>query len=630
MKNPLILLSFSIAFFLMSSQSANSSQHIIMEVVLENDSIIHEVMVPVELNNVTVGGEIGRRIDITTYNNLLKLDIERDFLAPCRERNQPGGYVGLGKLIDASVKLAYYSKNPKVLELKQDLINVVTKTQEEDGYIGMLKEDARMWKLWDIHEMGYIVFGLVSDYRYFKNQQSLQSAVRLANHIIQNWSMEMPEVWMKSQISSHLAMIGLDRAFIALYSQTSDPQYLNFLITKLNVKDWDMDIVMGRQEKVEGHIYAYLTRCLAQLELNRLNPDEKLLHSATKALTFLAEKEGTLITGETGQWECWTNDQDGEHALGETCATAYQIRFYENLFRLKGNCWYGDMIERTIYNALFAAQSPDGRKIRYYTPLEGQREYFDKDTYCCPNNYRRIIAELPAMICYQSDNGVAINLYTPSTVKINLSEANTVLIQQVTDYPNSGVVKVVVSPSHTASFPVSLRIPSWAKEATLTVNNEKMLSAKSGSMFKVERKWSVNDTITLNMPMKWQFVKGRQRQAGRTAIMRGPVVYCLNPELNKGNGIEKMSNHELGRIRIDPNSINGPFPDERIRAHGTNCTIGAWKEGYGIDGKHDFELTLSEFIDPQGTVSYFSTRNFEYGEDDELYLKSKICEKKFY
>ena len=129
------------------------------------------------------------------------------------------------------------------------------------------------------------------------------------------------------------------------------------------------------------------------------------------------------------------------------------------------------------------------------------------------------------------------------------------------------------------------------------------------------------------MPMKWLFVKGRQRQAGRTAIMRGPVVYCLNPELNKGMGFEKMSNHELGRIRIDLNSIKGPFPDERIRAHGTNCTIGAWKEGYGIDGKHDFELTLSEFIDPQGTVSYFSTRNFEYGEDDELLSKSKIFDK---
>ena len=34
------------------------------------------------------------------------------------------------------------------------------------------------------------------------------------------------------------------------------------------------------------------------------------------------------ITGGCGQWECWTDDQDGRGALGETCSTAYQLRFW--------------------------------------------------------------------------------------------------------------------------------------------------------------------------------------------------------------------------------------------------------------------------------------------------------------
>ena len=38
-----------------------------------------DVMTPLELNQVKVGGEIGRRIDITVNNNLLKLDVDRDF-----------------------------------------------------------------------------------------------------------------------------------------------------------------------------------------------------------------------------------------------------------------------------------------------------------------------------------------------------------------------------------------------------------------------------------------------------------------------------------------------------------------------------------------------------------------------
>jgi len=50
-----------------------------------------------------VGGEIGRRIDVTVNNNLLKLDVEKDFLAPFRRQDCTRGYVSLGKLIDATV-----------------------------------------------------------------------------------------------------------------------------------------------------------------------------------------------------------------------------------------------------------------------------------------------------------------------------------------------------------------------------------------------------------------------------------------------------------------------------------------------------------------------------------------------
>jgi DUF1680 family protein len=45
-------------------------------------------------------------------------------------------------------------------------------------------------------------------------------------------------------------------------------------------------------------------------------------------------------------------------------------------------------MERTIYNALFAAQDPKGRKIRYFTPFTGPRAYFDLDGFCCPGNFR--------------------------------------------------------------------------------------------------------------------------------------------------------------------------------------------------------------------------------------------------
>ena len=39
--------------------------------------------------------------------------------------------------------------------------------------------------------------------------------------------------------------------------------------------------------------------------------------------------DGLLLTGSGGQWEIWTDDQDGRGELGETCATAYQLRVYD-------------------------------------------------------------------------------------------------------------------------------------------------------------------------------------------------------------------------------------------------------------------------------------------------------------
>ena len=36
------------------------------------------------------------------------------------------------------------------------------------------------------------------------------------------------------------------------------------------------------------------------------------------------------------------------------------------------------------------------------------------------------------------------------------------------------------------------------------------------------------------MPLR--FVRGRQSQVGRAAVMRGPVVFCLNRERNKDLG----------------------------------------------------------------------------------------------
>ena len=128
--------------------------------------------------------------------------------------------------------------------------------------------------------------------------------------------------------------------------------------------EWKPRIVRGRYEQIEGHAYAYCCRCVAQLCLHRLQPDQRLLRPAHDVIDFLLRQNGLVITGTAGDHECWHDTQEGTVNLGETCTTAYLIRMWDELLRMEGESIYGDLMERAIYNALFAAQSPDGRGIR--------------------------------------------------------------------------------------------------------------------------------------------------------------------------------------------------------------------------------------------------------------------------
>ena len=143
------------------------------------------------VDGVKIGGEIGRRLDITVAANILKIDVEEQFLRPFRERTSSvSGYVGLGKLLDGIVRFSAYTNDDEILRWKRRIADTLMSTQEEDGYIGAYPPDIRMWYVWDVHEMSYLVYGLVSDYLFFGEKGSLESSRRLMDYMIDRWKTE--------------------------------------------------------------------------------------------------------------------------------------------------------------------------------------------------------------------------------------------------------------------------------------------------------------------------------------------------------------------------------------------------------------------------------------------------------
>lgn len=583
-----------------------------------------EIMTPVGLTRIKAAGEIGRRVDITIGNNLLALDTDTVFLEPFRRRYQASGYIGLGKLIDATVRFAAYSGDDRVLSLKERLVAEAVKTQEPDGYIGILVPENRLWGVYDIHEMSYLVLGLTHDYKYFGEEASLTAARKLADFIVNRWSAEPSRIPGPTGERANMYGVttGLDGALLTLFEQTGDRRYLDFCINSAQYKlaDWNSAIKMDEPGKPyhmddERHTYIFMALCVAQLQLNTIEPSPRLLRQARQAMDFLTRKDGLLISGSCSLQEAWHDNQTGRGNVSESCATAYLTRLSDRELRLTGNPLFGNIMERATYNALFAAESPDGRQIRYFCPLEGNRTYFDRDTFCCPNNFRRIMAELPDMIYYQANDGVTVNLYTQSSAEVNIG-GHSVTIRQETDYPTSGHVKIVLLPSEPLEFPLRLRIPGWCTAATLTVNGEAPVEVFPSNTFcEIRRTWKPSDSLILEMPMPWRWIRGRKSQEGRAALMRGPIVYCIGTAHN-AEVLKTCANPS--DLVLDPASLGSPTPDTSIRPDGLKATAKIRTPEDAAGNATTNNVVLTEFIDPGSVTTYVRLSDMTHAVDDEL------------
>ncbi len=570
-----------------------------------------DVFTSLELGEARPAGLIGQRIELTARGNLLQLDIDKDFLAPFREKQGQGDYVGAGKLLDSAVRMARYTNDAALIARKDRLAEGLMAHQLADGYIGWYRPASRIVKAWDIHEMCYIQYGLVSDYKLFGKRASLDAARRVGDHLIGKLSGKLPGVLQEPDIHPAMLMTGLDRAMLALHGATGDPRYLEFVVKDLDVPHWKLEIVEGRRPPYYGHAYAFTTRTLAQVELYHLTGEESLLSQSRREIDYLRRGGGWLITGSASKSECWYSDQTGDGELTETCATAYLIRLFDALLRMEGESRYGDMMERAIYNALFGAQSPDGRRLRYWTPYEGPRVYWPRDTYCCPCNFRRIIAELPQLVAYRWGDGLMLNLYGASTVKTTLAGGVECELRQETDYPNSGAVIVRVDPKRPATFPLRLRVPRWSESYQASVNQEPQPAGKDGWL-EIKRRWKAGDRVEINMGMSWRLVAGTRSQRHRVAVMRGPQLFTLNPKRNP-----EIAGADLKLLTISPLSFLRARPDASLRPDGMACQVRATAIGANRRGI-DTTLTLTEFPDPGGEATFLLSPATSKARMDEL------------
>ncbi len=143
-----------------------------------------------------------------------------------------------------------------------------------------------------------------------------------------------------------------------------------------------------------------------------------------------------------------------------------------------------------------------------------------------------------------ADDEIAVHLYGDSTARFRIGDT-AVTLDQSTRYPWDGAIALTLHPERPARFAVSLRIPGWSKGARLAINGEPVdLSALGPDGYaRVERDWQDGDTLALDLPLEarqvWANPRVRQ-DAGRVAILRGPLVYCAE-EADSGAGLNRIA-----------------------------------------------------------------------------------------
>ena len=474
-------------------------------------------------------------------------------------------------------------------KIADEAIDLLEAAQQDDGYLNtyfaVAKPGQRWTNLLDCHEMytaGHLIEAAVAYYQGTGKTKLLDVAKRFADHIDSLFGSE------PGKLRGYDGHQELELALVKLYEVTGEARYLNlasFLIEERGqqphfflaeweqrgrVSAWSPGVVqknppalayhqahqpVREQEVAVGHAVraVYMYTAMADLALHK--GDSSLLEACRRLWRNMVHKQmyvnGSI--GSTHHGEAFTFDYDlpNDTNYSETCASIGLIFFARRMLQLEAKGEYGDVMERALFNTVTAGMASDGKSFFYVNPMEvwpaasegNPGKHHVKSVRqkwyacaCCPPNVSRLLSSLGQYVYTSSSDTLFAHLYIGSEANVKLAGRN-VSVKLDSELPWKGNVSLKIgSVEGSGAFTLALRVPSWSKGSTFAINGKSATPDIRDGYAYFTCDWQTGDVLSAEFAMAPERIYAHpnvRANAGRVALQRGPLVYCLE-EVDNG------------------------------------------------------------------------------------------------
>jgi uncharacterized protein len=480
------------------------------------------------------------------------------------------------KTLEAVASMYAVTRDKKLEQMMDRAIAVIARSQREDGYIytkAMIEQRKTGSKnqfqdrlSFEAYNIGHLMTAACIHHRATGKTNLLNVAKKATDYLYNFYKQASPTLARNAICPSHYM------GTIEMYRSTRDPKYLELAQKLIDIKgkiddgtDDNQDRIPFReQKKVMGHavranyLYAGAADVYAETgDPTLLNTLNLMWNDLVSHKMYVTGGCGSLYDGVSPDGTSYnpTEVQKTHQSFGrdfqlpnftahnETCANIGNVLFNWRMLQITGEAKYADVMELALYNSVLSGISLDGKKFLYTNPLSfsddlpfQQRWSKDRVPYislsnCCPPNVVRTIAEVSNYAYGVSEKGLWLHLYGGNSLSTHLEDGSEIALNQVSNYPWDGDVKLTVQKSPAKPFSMFLRIPGWAKDAKISVNGQvQNLAITSGTYLEINRQWKKGDQLELILPMEAKLVEANplvEETRNQVAVKRGPVVYCL-------------------------------------------------------------------------------------------------------